>query len=66
MVSEATRPQHARLNESEQEAKAAGRLPRPQSDYKQALDKVLAKGGQEGARLLPQGRRIGNTRNRPT
>ena len=44
MVSEADSARSMRgLNESEQQAaKAAGRAPRPLSDYKQALDKVLA------------------------
>lgn len=44
MVSEADSARSMRgLNESEQEAaKAAGRAPRPLTDYKQALDKVLA------------------------
>jgi hypothetical protein len=44
MVSEADSARSMRgLNESEQQAaKAAGRAPRPLSDYKNALDKVLA------------------------
>lgn len=44
MVSEADSARSMRgLNESEQDAaKAAGRAPRPLSEYKQALDKVLA------------------------
>lgn len=44
MVSEADSARSMRgLNESEQEAaRAAGRQPRPLSDYKQALDKILA------------------------
>jgi uncharacterized protein YgiM (DUF1202 family) len=44
MVSEADSARSMRgLNASEEEAaKAAGRAPRPLSDYKQALDKVLA------------------------
>ena len=44
MVSEADSARSMRgLNESEQQAaKAAGRAPRPLSDYKQALDKILA------------------------